>query len=102
MNIAFSCELFSKAILYNQKVQGEVKGHKLSELYAQFPIDVKKDIKEQHQYTEERFKDFLNDISEEFSYWRYRFEYKCNNSHYSFVFEYANMLYKVSKVLLYR
>lgn len=108
MLATFSCELFSKAILYYEKEQGEVSGHELKKLYDDFPINVKNEIKViiknednylEESYSEERFIRFLEQISDEFSKWRYRFEYVKNNSNYSFALDYPKILKKVSENL---
>ncbi len=105
MLASFSSELFSKAILYHEKEQGDVSGHKLNDLYKNFPPKVKNEIKYiiknednylEDGYSEERFIRFLEEISDEFPKWRYRFEYVKNNSNYSFALDYPRMLKKVS------
>lgn len=94
---AFSCELFSKAIICSTSEKDETRGHKLYELYEKFSKNVKDEINDSNVYSQERFKEFLTEISNEFPKWRYRYEFKQNNSHWNFVLEYADMLEKVCK-----
>ncbi len=97
MNATFSCELFSKVILYTEKEKGLIKGHTLKSLYNSFSEDVKGKL---HclfaNTTKERLISWIDDIDELFEFWRYRYEYRSYSTHYSFVLEYMEALRKVA------
>ena len=97
MNATFSCELFSKAILYAEKEKEFIKGHKLKALYDDFSEDVKQQVRLAFDnISEERLIKWIDDIDELFEVWRYRYEYRSYSAHYSFVLEYMKVLKKVA------
>lgn len=110
MNAAFACELFSKYILYvsggdNRKKVYKEKGeksiifkkHSLWELYHNFEKEDKDCLCKYSNKSKERFERFVQEITDMFEIWRYRYEYEINSSHYSFVLEYMELLKMVAE-----
>ena len=95
MNAMFSCELFSKSIIYSYDSISKEKKHTLYDLYKKFPDKIKTDIKDKFQ-NEIRFEQFLQEINDLFVIWRYRYEYQNMDTHYSFILEYMNILKNIT------
>ena len=70
-NATFSCELYSKAILFNSN-KYLPKKHNLEQLYKSFPENVKKKLND--GCDKERFEEFIHEIGELFEFWRYNYE----------------------------
>lgn len=117
VNVAFSCELFSKSILYYEKECCNItkKGmHSLTDLYSEFSDNIKKSIivgwksneikfqyveskklPEEMKMSEKSLREEINGFGEAFEFWRYNYEYKTHNCNVSAIFDYANLLRKV-------
>lgn len=93
-NIAFACELFCKALLYNIPEE-KVAGHKLYELYGKLPEEIRNTIQKEEHFID-KFNKELNEVSEIFERWRYRYEYTPNNCNYYFIFKLAEKLNDVA------
>ena len=80
MNLAFSCELFLKSILFQFKEDNErIRGHKLYELYKRIPPIQQDEIKIYYEQFPEARTDFdllINEVSETFAFARYIHERK--------------------------
>lgn len=98
MNATFSCELFSKSILFKSQSEKIIKGHSLKGLYDNFDEDIKVKMRQLYKKgMESRFEKCIDEIGDLFEFWRYRYEYKSYSTHYSFVLEYMEILYKIAQ-----
>lgn len=80
MNLAFSCELFLKSILFQFKEDNErIREHKLYELYKRIPPTQQDEIKicyDQFPEAKTNFDLLINEVSETFAFARYIHERK--------------------------
>lgn len=80
MNMAFSCELFLKSILFQFKEDNErIREHKLYELYKRIPPTQQDEIKicyDQFPEPKTNFDLLINEVSETFAFARYIHERK--------------------------
>jgi len=79
-NLAFSCELYLKSILFQYKRDNKrISEHRLFQLYSRLPLDKQAEIKESctFQYEkEDRFEAFFQEVSETYVFTRYIHERK--------------------------
>lgn len=73
VNIAFSCELYLKALLYRD--DESIKGHSLLELYNQLDVARRDRVSDISKINEVKIKSLLEQHSNLFGNMRYRFEY---------------------------
>ncbi len=90
-NMAFSCELFLKAILKHDNK--EIKTHNLKELFNNLPEDIKNKIMKSQN--EEDFMAKLENISNLFEEWRYLYERYPNSVEYNFLCYFSEKLSKI-------
>ena len=76
VNVAFSCELYMKAIMIYNSTDGTIaRGHKLDELFNNLPDDAKTKIETSfNKKLKCDLSSFLSEISTAFVEWRYAFE----------------------------
>ncbi len=104
VNMAFSCEVFLKAIIV---IEGkEVKGHKLKELwnemnpcYAQMIMDELKSVTELEQ---DDILANIENISNAFAVWRYLYEVKGRSIYIGFLNDFAWVLREQVCKILYK
>lgn len=87
-NMAFSCELFLKAIL--KEANSPERGHNLLKLYDALPADVKRDITGLDN--EQDFLSEIDHIACLFEEWRYIYEYNLHSLNFSFLSDFAERL----------
>ena len=92
VNIAFSCELYMKALLmWSNKKQEVISAHKLDELFEMFDPELQKKIKNDSGI--KCWDRFLKESSDAFCSWRYYYE-KDNVmfGHIGYLFSFAEAL----------
>lgn len=95
VNMAFSCELFFKAILkyHNQ----EIKTHNMEKLFERLPEDVQKQLVDICDCDEEEFRNSLRRVSNYFEEWRYLYERHPSTVEYIFLRELSEKLLELTE-----
>lgn len=95
VNMAFSCELFFKAILkyHNQ----EIKTHNMERLFERLPEDVQKQLVDICDCDEEEFRNSLRRVSNYFEEWRYLYERHPSTVEYTFLRELSEKLLELTE-----
>lgn len=73
-NLAFSCELYLKSILYYVNKEGKVVGHNIFKLFNQLPSDIRDEIKTNTDFKYQnpnQFDLFFQEVGETFTFIRY-------------------------------
>lgn len=81
VNIAFSCELYLKSLLY--KDNKRIEGHGLAYLFSELDVTLRNRVSEISKIDEAEIKNLLEQHSNLFQNMRYRFEYKQYSKSYS-------------------
>lgn len=97
-SIAFSCELYLKALLYANQ-QFEIRTHELDELYEMLDSELEQEIYEMHpkgNLAEQRLPDYfylqIKELRKAFTFFRYEHEWGSWASNIQFLIELADTL----------
>lgn len=94
-NMAFSCELFLKAILkHDNNDTKKTKTHNLKDLFNELQENIKSEIMK--PYNEEDFMAKLENISNLFMEWRYLYERHLGSVEYNFLCDFSEKLLEIA------
>ena len=100
VNIAFACELYLKAILFNQGA-GIPETHKLDFLYNQLSQQKRAQIRKLCNKKEEEFKQLIAEYSKLFVQYRYSFDYEDkSNPRFKFLLDLTDALQEICKQII--
>ena len=102
VNLAFSCELYIKAMLYELSV-GFGKTHRISDLYRLLPEEQQKRVKENVYFQHEKKDNFelvLEEISDAFVFLRYAHERKAIVSNWDGLSAISTAIMKMAKDII--